>query len=391
MSTDINIEMNILLVEDHPTNITDFKAFCNEFIDDHSDVPLNYTICDDEKKAYELLEEKSFNAAIIDLDLNDDPDAGIRIVDKIHDNYRIPMIVFSGNASRTKDKKYVLKSITKGNETYGYLIDELYSFNRTGVMKILGKTGQLEKLIDEVFWNNLHPKMPQLQKYASKVDIEQDLLRYIISHFSEVLEDGVKYFFPEEMYICPPISDRIQTGSIIKNNSSDEYFIVMSPPCDIQQGCDRFVLASILILSEHQEVVDKYKAIKIAESQLESYYNDTAKEYQSKKAINPLTGNIKSAKNNVLNQINSFINTPSNRYHYISSNTNFEDSIIDFHEVISIPRTMISSEFTKVMSITAPFLKDIQARFSSYYARQGSPDFDASKIMDKYKEELFAT
>jgi CheY-like chemotaxis protein len=384
------LQMTILLVEDNKTNIKDFEEFAKEFSDENPTVSFQHIICENEEKAYEELKLHNFNAAIIDLDLHKDKDAGIRIVDKIHDNYRIPMIVFSGNANRTDDKNFVLKSITKGHSTYGDLIQELYSFNKTGIMNILGRTGQLEKLIDQVFWNNLHPKMPQLQKYAQEHDIEKDLLRYIVSHFSEVLEDGVRHFFPEEMFIYPPISLEIKTGAILKSNSSNEYFIVMSPPCDIQQGCDRFVLASISEISSLEEVKKKYKQIDDALLELSKYHKITPDDKINKGTTKELENNIKGAKNNVLSKINAFIDKPSNRYHYLSSNDIFGDSIIDFHEIITIPRTMVASSFSKKMSITPPFLKDIQSRFSSYYARQGSPDFDTSKIIDKYKAELFS-
>jgi CheY-like chemotaxis protein len=388
MSTVNNVEMNILFVEDDETNISDFEDFYSLFKDENSSNDLNSLVCRTEDEAYTALKTENFNAAIIDLNLNNDPEAGIRILDKIHNNYRIPMIVFSGNANRTEGKQYVLKSINKASATYEELIKELYSFNRTGIMKILGKTGQLEKLIDHVFWNNLHPKMPKLQTYAEERDIEKDLLRFIISHFNEILEDGVRYFFPEEMFICPPISNEIKTGSIIKNKSSNDFFIVMSPPCDIQQGCDKFVLASIFEIDSLKEIIDKYDAITSAEDELKQYFEITPEDERKSKEITNLEGKVKSAKKNVLHKINGYIDSPSHRYHYVSSNSNFGNSIIDFHDVRTYPRTVIASDFKKVMSITPPFLKDIQSRFSSYYARQGSPDFDASKIMDEYKSKL---
>ena len=40
------------------------------------------------------------------------------------------------------------------------------------------------------------------------------------------------------------------------------------------------------------------------------------------------------------------------------------------------------------MTISTPFMKDIQAKFSSYYARQGSPDFDFKYMTDKYSDEF---
>jgi CheY-like chemotaxis protein len=383
------VELNILFVEDDESNIEDFKNFCKEFIDDNKNVELEFTICKDEKETYQALTFNSFNAAIIDLNLNKDTEAGIRIIDKIHSNHRIPMIVFSGNANRTATKQYVLKSISKGKETYGVLIDELHKFNRTGIMNILGKTGHLEELIDKVFWENLHPKMSKFQEYAKDNDIEKDLLRYIINHFNEFLEDGVKYVFPEEMYICPPINPEITTGSIIENKESHQFYIVMSPSCDIQQGCDKFIVAKIIQIESLPEIIKKYEKVDEAEKKLKEY-NDTTLEGDRKvKETNQLIGNVKSAKNNVLGLIKGFIDTPSNKFHFLYANKNFDNSIIDFHDLETIKKADISG-YRKVMSITSPFLKDIQSRFASYYARQGSPDFDFSPIIEEYRSKLFS-
>ncbi|EMU6246077.1 hypothetical protein WOA06_001781, partial [Campylobacter jejuni] len=45
---------------------------------------------------------------------------------------------------------------------------------------------------------------------------------------------------------------------------------------------------------------------------------------------------------------------------------------IYFQDLISVKKEEIS-DYVRVASISYPFLKDIIARFSRYYARQGSP------------------
>lgn len=375
--------MHILIVEDDDQNIADFKEHAEIFDDEK----VTYKSSKNVAEALLALSEESFNGVIIDLDLEGDSDAGFLILDEIHAKYRLPMIVFSGNATRAKGKKYVLKSALKGSLTYTDILNEFYSFNGTGIMNILGKTGQLEQLIDRIFWENLYPKMNQWKKYAQEEDIEKHLLRYTISHFQEILEDGVKYFFPEEMYINPPINEEIGTGSILKKMTSEDFFIVMSPACDIQQGCDRLILLRITKIKACKEVIDKLEMIDLEKERFIDYVTKTPKEDQTKKEKSELSGKIKSAKNDVKNTVTGFINSPSTRYHYISTNENFSNSIIDFHDITTVMRENLT-EYKKIMSITAPYLKDIQSRFSSYYGRQGSPDFDVSKIIEKCKEDL---
>jgi CheY-like chemotaxis protein len=384
------MKMNVLLVEDDPEHISDFEAH-RELFSEKKVIDIQHVSCTTDKDAYAALEANNFDAAIIDLNLHGKEDAGLRVVETIHDKYRIPMIVFSGNAYKTEGKKYVFKSINKGRMSYSNVLEELYNIKKTGIMKILGKTGLLESLIDRIFWDNINPQMHRWLEYAQNEDTEQHLLRYTISHFQEILRDGVKYFYPEEMYISPPINEEISTGSIVFEVESENYFVVMSPACDIQSGCDKLVLAKVIEIKEL--VADKISGYEDKKASVEAFEakttNDERKVNPTKKEYLALKNQCGQAKNELKDQIKSYIDNPPNRLHFLSSNSIFMNSIIDFQDIKSVAKErMTATNYKKVLSISLPFLKDIQSRFSSYYARQGSPDFDTSKILEKCNEKL---
>ena len=54
--------------------------------------------------------------------------------------------------------------------------------------------------------------------------------------------------------------------------------------------------------------------------------------------------------------------------------------IIDFQDINRINSGQLDG-YDRVASIDGPFLKDIISRFTSYYARQGSPDLDEDLVL----------
>ena len=66
-------------------------------------------------------------------------------------------------------------------------------------------------------------------------------------------------------------------------------------------------------------------------------------------------------------KIGEYVNNRQFRYHYLPSFNENYGFLIDFQEVKSIcPNTA----FTRIASVSAPFIKDIISRFSNYYSRQ---------------------
>ncbi|EIC6429566.1 hypothetical protein LAH54_001771 [Campylobacter jejuni] len=157
-------------------------------------------------------------------------------------------------------------------------------------------------------------------------EIDLVLLRHTTACLNEKLyvsNSNGKYFneyHPGEMYIYPTIKDRHHTGDIVKKN--DDFFIILTPSCDIVNNkYDYYVLARIINSSCTKE----------------SFY--------------PIENFAK-----IFNNKDKEILEPS----------------ICFQDLISVKKEEIT-EYHRIASISYPFLKDIIARFSRYYARQGRP------------------
>lgn len=65
-----------------------------------------------------------------------------------------------------------------------------------------------------------------------------------------------------------------------------------------------------------------------------------------------------------------------------------EEGIIDFQNLMTISLTEYM-KLERLATVSESFFKDIQSRFSSYYARQGTPDLNKKNIIDSYKTQHF--
>ncbi|ELV8302218.1 hypothetical protein QNF26_001886 [Campylobacter coli] len=194
--------------------------------------------------------------------------------------------------------------------------------------------GFLEQQIVEFFWDHMSKNLPYWDQYTID-EIDLVLLRHTTACLNEKLyvsNSSGKYFneyHPGEMYIYPTIKDRHHTGDIVKKN--DDFFIILTPSCDIVNNKnDYYVLARI----------------------------------------------INYDKNNNSNRIPErfyFIKNFAKIFEVDNKDKEILEPSICFQGLISVKKEEIS-DYARVASISYPFLKDIIAKFSRYYARQGSPE-----------------
>lgn len=216
----------------------------------------------------------------------------------------------------------------------------------------MGGKGILEETMKRVFWKNLYPKIDTWKKLKEEGnDTETILLRYAIAHIHELLEDNTPLYSTEEVYIAPPLTTRVRTGCILKNKKDDLYYVVLSPPCDLavhngKMKTDRVMLCEI----------DDYKIVS-----LEAIGSTGAA--KRKKALLP-----------------AIKNNGREYYHWLPKNSIFEGGYINFRKVINYSPEELNVEFyPPELRIQDSIVKDILGRSSSYYARQGQPDFDFEK------------
>jgi hypothetical protein len=180
-----------------------------------------------------------------------------------------------------------------------------------------------------------------------------------LQEYLEITEDSeFENYHPSEIYITPVIKPHVFTGDIVQNNKETLNYVVLTPSCDLAQGKAKDILLVAIepiqstIAGEKIGILKKGKANK---EQLEDA------EQILRKIIH---------------------NTYSNKYHFLPKYQNIDGGLINFQNLHSIRLKDFNNNYVRVASINGSFTKDVVARFSYYYSRQGSPDFDSNELFE---------
>ncbi len=309
--------------------------------------------------------DNSFDGAIIDIKLNKDDNAGNRIIENIRNRARIPFAIHTGQPYNTEDIDPITKVFIKGEPgaEYKNILDYLMGVYQTGLTKIFGGRGKIEKAMNTVFWKNILPCLPSWKSHVRNGDeTEKALLRFTLNHLMEILDEDESSCFEEEMYISPSFSMNIRTGSILTEKQGSVAHIVLTPACDLvirRNGrfkTDRVLICAIDDLDPvSKEILDDLDNLKI----------DNKKKKKRKQE------EIK----NLLN------NNYTTYYHWLPKTEIFRGGLLNFRKVRVVEENDIQKEFnTPDVQISSHFIKDIIRRFSSFYSRQGQPDFKFREI-----------
>ena len=342
-------DISLLIIEDEQRQIQVYQ----DTIETHNkknDLKFTPTICTNYKDGEEALKSPLYDAAIIDLKLSaTDELEGKKLLEAVYQKLRIPIIVYSGSISQIDDivENALLKKRLRTDQLTG-IFQEIIGIYNTGLTRLLRSGGEIDKKLTTIFWDNLSRDLETWIQHNNP----DTLLRYIFSHFLEHLEIDAKGDFeeyhPSEIYIKPPIKKNMHTGDLIRYNK--ENYIVLSPACDMaiqdEKGTKK---ADFIILVEATNF--DYKTLCTRKGKLER------------------------------GVIENYVKNKNYRYHYLPSFEKNDGFLIDFQKIISLPNS--DNKLDRLATISSPFLKDIIARFSSYYSRQGQPTFNQDLIVDE--------
>lgn len=368
-------KLRLLVIEDDSDFLKSYEKQVKLFNHDQSDVVVELIIAEEEEEAKNILTTGKIDAAIIDLKLgNTDVEyRGNSLLEVIKKNLRFPAFVVTGNPEKLEEEKGnvndLFKLKVKGTEESNFttILNELKEIHLTGITKILGKSGQIEKYLSEIFWKHLSNSINQWasDKSRNADQKEKSLLRYTLSHINEYLDlndnGDFEEYSPFEFYLHPPVKRDLFTGDIVK--LKEFLFVVLTPSCDIiiRSGGNRnagFIL--LCRIKELSEIVKNFSLLKL----------DTPEKNDDRK------------------RLCSYIENKNQRYHFIPKSSFIDAGLIDFQDNISIPSEKVDNllkdgEMLRLAAIAMPFLKDIISRYSNNVSRQGSPDFNTLEMYQK--------
>lgn len=363
--------LNLLIVEDNKNQIKLYGDAIDEF-NTHSEIKVESKVSKNLEEGFEQIRSNDFDAAIIDLRLGsgDMEGKGKKLISEIKSNLRFPVFVLTGYPEdldedlRIPNVFYKVYEQTKKDTIE--VLEEMTDIYKTGITKIMGRKGIIEKTLQEVFWENIAVSMEYWKaeiEDESKI-IEKILSRHILAHLSERLkltEEGeFETYHPAEVYIMPPIKEEFFIGDILKRENNTKYYIILTPACD-------------MLLRKHKDGEPYRNADKIIIVRLIEFSN-----------IPEVSNYISAQSNKKKKEVEKYIkNTKKERYYFLPPfGSRIPGFLIDFQDINRINPEELST-YDRVASVDEPFLKDIIARFTSYYARQGAPDLDMGIILKK--------
>jgi CheY-like chemotaxis protein len=361
-------KLKLLIVEDDKDFRDSYEKQIKLFNLDHKEFEIEAKYAENIEEAKTSLKSGQIDAAVIDLKLgNTDVDyKGNELVDIIKTNLRFPVFVVTANPEKIEEEKQnengLFKIRIKGSEEGNFtaILQEFKKIHLTGITKILGKSGQIENYLNTIFWNHLSSSMDLWINDSSRDETqkEKSLLRYTLLHMQEYIDEEIEKYHPSEFHIIAPIKKEIFTGDIITLEGNR--YVILTPSCDIVLRKDGTRNTDFILLCRIRDL------------------KDIVKNYET---LNAATSENNENRKRLIN----FIENKNQKYHFIPKSKSINAGLIDFQEKITIPEKVVtemlkSKKMERISTISMPFLKDIISRYSNYYARQGSPDFNSNEI-----------
>lgn len=372
-------EIRLFVLEDNEKQAKLYRDTIEEF-NRAKTVKIIAEFFDNLDDALGKLKTDVFDAAIIDLKLGgaDTEGKGNKAIREIKQNLRFPVFVMTGFIGELdkdlQEENVFYKTYRSTDKNVPELLEEISGLYNTGITNILGKKGKIESFLQEIFWKHIAGNMNYWKSEIKKPqECEKILLRYILAYLSGYLEmDEAGEFLcynPAEFYIVPPIRKYVFTGDILKKKSDGELFIVLTPACDLAQGKAKDITL-VTIEDRDMEFVAQQKRV-LSETLPESESEENKKLHQQKKeeAVRILRGLL--------------TNNLSFKYHFLPPTKQFLGGFVNFQKITAVKLAEINNDFDRIASVTEKFIKDIVARFSHYYARQGQPDLNIDELLKK--------
>ena len=358
-------ELNILIVEDDEAIYNDvYKRNIDLFNKINKEHQITEVWIQNKDEAIVALKnpENIFDGAIVDLDLmgsGGTDTSGNEVVKEIKENLRFPTFVITGTPHHISAELYVPSSVfdvfERDEVDVMDTLDKFKEIKATGILSLLNRNGKIEELIQNIFWNHISTSLDNWARDNKRNSTEKEasLLRYTILHMLEYLDESKVH--PSEFYITRPVKEHLSTGDLITLDGNR--YVVLTPACDFAQNkVSKVFLLRIKDVSEEISGIEEIQTIERLSS--------------SKKG-----------------KLEKLIRNNSSYFHFIPQHNGINAGIIDFQHKLSIPIEVLekkikSAEVDRFATISLPFLKDLIERYSSYYSRQGSPDFDSDEIIN---------
>ena len=332
--------LQLLLVEDDHRHVDEYKAVLQDYIKEHGRQVAMRVVRTLDAATRSL--EPGIDAVIVDLNLGGGTTDGGKIIDNLKEHFRIPVAVLTGTPDDAEYVPPIVGIFTKGEHGFNDVLDRLWSIHEIGLTKIMGGRGLLEDRLNQVFLRNLLPTLDVWIDYGAhdRKRTEKALLRYALGCLVVGLEGDETPCYPEEVYLASPLEESLQTGSLVRCKERQTMHVVMTPACDLVVRNNGKPKSDTVVVAEVVPEDDLFEKL-------------GAGNHQKKKLK---------------------LNNEASYFHWLPKCHTLEGGFVDFRQLETVSWDELDKEFDRLGARVAPsFVKDIVARFSNFYARQGQP------------------
>ena len=364
----VNTIINLLIIEDEEGQIEQIEDAINDFNRKEGKLKgieiQKQSVNTSEEAMFALLKD-DFDAAIIDLQLNGTTGGGegVSLIEVIIDRLRFPIFVRSGFPEKVEaiSSEHEFVKVFKKTDNVDLIITEIIKFHNNGITATIGTKGKVEKYLNKIFWDRFSKSVHLWDKeLLDNSEFEKSLVRYclaLLQEHLEIEENGEDFsdYHPFEVFISPPIKSNHFFGDILYDDF--DYHIILSPACDMaQEKYEKIIIAQIEPLDTITSFIEHQQRYN------EKGQSNTKKEKAKKKVIEFLTNNY------------------NDKYHYLPKYMEFPGGLINFQKIQSKTKEELDG-MKRFASISGKFSKDIGARFSNYFARQGQPNLNIDVLL----------
>ena len=194
----------LLIVDDDEQEIATCKDTISRYKDEKQR-EVKLVACGDVKEAFSKF-DNSIDGAIIDLKLGYQGNEGNQVIRKIEEShFRIPVVILTATPGDADTDCANIGIFKKGDPGTGYaeLFDQFWDIHNTGLTRIMGGRGVIERNLNKVFLKNLLPHREIWIKYGevNPQRTEKALLRHTLNHLLQLLDDDEDRCYPEEVYL----------------------------------------------------------------------------------------------------------------------------------------------------------------------------------------------
>lgn len=387
-------DLKILVVEDDDEQIATWQRQIDR-INTISKTKFAADYVSSQSEAESQIWSHKYDAAIIDIRLrdesgvNDATSSGNEVRDLLLQSEVLLIAHITGepNAVHFDDPSYegLLRVFTKG---------DVDSEDQSVHQQILEWLGEMEDVVEtmrqaksqiaakmaELFYKSIWPRWQSWQVAGESAPefVQSSIARHMVSHlYSTLLDDVEGRVHPEEWYFQPPSKDRFHTGDMVRGDAAGEYFVLVTPRCDLERlrDGDYLIFAKMDVISDW---IEKKTAFDSNILDLKKQQDETTEE----KRKDSLGKKIETQYGAFRKEYYGHRNGKFDK-HFLPEVNHSPGAVhgpffVDFSNISSVE---VGSEKEKKMmknkiaALSPEFVPALAQRLGTYISRIGSPDY----------------